>query len=120
MTNSSSANDLLYSLPPIGGNPSTRPNQTNPGSFANPPQIAPGAKGALTFSSPDTPGMPAPSEKTAWDFMPAGWQLKPGCEENYETADAWTPPSDFLPVTQLEFARCGHRKWNGLPNGNHI
>ncbi len=107
MTNSSSSYDLLYSLPPIGGNPSTRGQQTNPGSFANPPQIAPGVKGALTFSSPDTPGMPEASDKTAWDFMPAGWELKPGFEENYETADAWTPPADFLPVTQLEFARCG-------------
>ena len=40
-----------------------------PGSFANPPEIG----GPLAFSSPDTPGMPAPSRRTAWDFMPPGW-----------------------------------------------
>ena len=40
---------------------------TNPGSFANPADIG----GPLSFSSPDTPGMPQPSDKTAWDFMPS-------------------------------------------------
>ena len=64
-------------LPPIGGNPSTLNGQTtNPGSFANVPRIAPGARGALTFSSPDTPNMPAPSNKTAWDFLPDGWKTE--------------------------------------------
>ena len=44
------------------------PNRgTTPGSFA----LAADIGGPLTFSSPDTPGMPAPSEKTAWDFNPA-------------------------------------------------
>ena len=47
---------------------------TNPGSFANPPDIG----GALSFSSPDTPGMPPPSDKTAWDFMPPDWTQKDG------------------------------------------
>ncbi|MCA9516811.1 MAG: hypothetical protein KC635_17840, partial [Myxococcales bacterium] len=50
-------------------NPSSRHEGTTPGSFANAPDIG----GPRTFSSPDTPGMPAPSEKTAWDFMPADW-----------------------------------------------
>lgn len=27
------------------------------------------------FASPDTPGMPAPSTKTAWDFLPEGWAV---------------------------------------------
>ena len=45
-------------------NPSTDAQGTTPGSFANKAQIG----GALSFSSPDTPGMPKPSEKTAWDF----------------------------------------------------
>ncbi|MCC5822222.1 MAG: phosphomethylpyrimidine synthase [Planctomycetes bacterium] len=28
------------------------------------------------FSSPDTPGMPAPSDKTAWDFLPDDWTVE--------------------------------------------
>ncbi|MEM9882535.1 MAG: hypothetical protein AAF800_06440, partial [Planctomycetota bacterium] len=44
-----------YVYPPIGGNPGTSPNVTTPGSFANPMTIRPGAAGAKTFSSPDTP-----------------------------------------------------------------
>ncbi|HVJ15121.1 MAG TPA: phosphomethylpyrimidine synthase ThiC, partial [Polyangiaceae bacterium] len=48
-------------------NPSSAREGTNPGSFAMPANIG----GPLSFSSPDTPGMPAPSSKTAWDFMPA-------------------------------------------------
>jgi len=57
-----------FTLPLRGAhNPSTRREGTNPGSFANPSQVG----GPLAFSSPDTPGMPAPSPKTAWDFMPS-------------------------------------------------
>ncbi|HEV8608347.1 MAG TPA: hypothetical protein VGQ99_23645, partial [Tepidisphaeraceae bacterium] len=55
-----------YALPPIGENPSTTHDGTTPGSFANPPRIGT----PFTFSSPDTPGMPPPSDKTAWDFLP--------------------------------------------------
>jgi phosphomethylpyrimidine synthase len=51
--------------------------------------------------------MPAPSEKTAWDFMPLDWTLKPGFENDYERAEAWQPPAGFQPVTQLESARLG-------------
>ena len=51
--------------------------------------------------------MPAPSEKTAWDFMPETWTMKAGFEGNYECAEAWQPPADFQPVTQLEFSRVG-------------
>ncbi|MBM79636.1 MAG: thiamine biosynthesis protein ThiC [Planctomycetaceae bacterium] len=51
--------------------------------------------------------MPAPSDKTAWDFMPDDWKLNDGFAENYECANAWQPPSDFQPVTQLEYARLG-------------
>ncbi len=40
---------------------------TTPGSFASRTDIG----GPLAFSSPDTPGMPAPSERTARDFNPA-------------------------------------------------
>ena len=73
-----------YELPPIGGNPSGGSAGTSPGSFSQPPQIG----GPLSFSSPDTPGMPAPSDKTAWDFLPEAGH---GRE----------------PVTQLEHARLG-------------
>lgn len=64
-------------------NPSTDAVGTNVGSFANAPDIG----GPLTYSSPDTPGMPQPSSLTADDFQPS------------------SPPSK--PVTQLEHARAG-------------
>lgn len=51
--------------------------------------------------------MPAPSDKTAWDFMPDGWTLKPGFENDYERAEAWQQPADWQPLTQLDHARCG-------------
>src|SRR3954462_14734516 len=53
-------------------NPGTGAGVTTPGSFALKPDIG----GPLMFASPDTPGMPAPSDKTAWDFLPEGWN---GC-----------------------------------------
>ncbi len=110
-------------------NPGSTPSVTTPGSFANAPDVG----GPLMFSSPDTPGMPAPSEKTAWDFMPEGWlvevlstqanaredQFRPvasspcmACESHTFT-DARgitrrvTPPAGFTPITQLEHARLG-------------
>jgi phosphomethylpyrimidine synthase len=97
-----------YTLPELGGNPSTAALGTNPGTFAKRAKIAPGRAGALTFASPDTPGMPAPSEKTAWDFMPSDWTLKAGFENDYERAEAWQVPAGFEPVTQLEHARVGN------------
>lgn len=96
-----------YTLPELGGNPSSTVAGTTPGSFANAPKIAPGPEGALTFSSPDTPGMPSPSEKTAWDFMPEDWTRKAGFETDYHKAEAWQPPAGFEPITQLEHARLG-------------
>ena len=83
-----------YTLPELGNNPSTGKQGTTPGSFARAPQVG----GPLSFSSPDTPGMPAPSEKTAWDFMPTDWKLENG---------KWSAPEGFTPVTQLEHARLG-------------
>ena len=71
-------------LPPVGGNPSSTAAGTNPGSFSNASRVGT----PWTFSSPDTPGMPAPSDKTAWDFNPA-------------------PRDDSQAVTQLEKARLG-------------
>jgi len=64
-------------------NPSSSGQGTTPGSFARPADIG----GPLMFSSPDTPGMPQPSDLTAWNFVP-------------------TEPTRE-PVTQLESARCG-------------
>lgn len=87
--------------------PSSQHAGTTPGSFARAPRLASGRAGALTYSSPDTPGMPAPSDKTAWDFMPADWVRRPGFENNYERAEAWQAPAGFEPVTQLEYARLG-------------
>jgi len=79
-----------YSLPPLGQNPASNADGTNPGSFAR----RPGVGTAYTYTSPDTPGMPAPSDKTAWDFLPADWNDR-------------KPPTGFTPSTQLEAARCG-------------
>src|SRR5690606_32642803 len=42
--------------------------------------------------------MPEPSDKTAWDFMPAGWRQVDG---------RWVAPEGFSPVTQLDHARLG-------------
>ncbi|GJM20755.1 MAG: phosphomethylpyrimidine synthase [Planctomycetota bacterium] len=58
-----------------------------------------------TFSSPDTPGMPQPSDKTAWDFMPDDWKCVD--RENSARAGAWQAPAGFVAVTQLEHARLG-------------
>ena len=106
---SSKHTELIESYMP--GTPAGNPGQagvgTTPGSFSAAPQIAPGKAGALTYSSQNTPGMPAPSDKTAWDFMPADWTMKAGFESNYEQADAWQTPEGFQPSTQLESARCG-------------
>jgi len=75
-------------------NPSSSSQGTSPGSFALRAEIG----GPRTFSSPDTPGMPAPSDKTAWDFMPADWTFD---------GERWHAPAGFAPVTQLEHARLG-------------
>jgi phosphomethylpyrimidine synthase len=111
-----------YQLPNLGNNPSSKAQGTSPGSFARRPQILPGVAGAWTFSSPDTPGQPAPSDRTAWDFLPEGWSTEefaippgnntpqPG-EVLFEQGDGtWRRvrfPAGFQPSTQLEFARLG-------------
>lgn len=137
MSNQPATTDRSYDLPPLGLNPSTRQSGTTPGSFAKKATIAPGVEGRWTFASPDTPGMPEPSEKTAWDFLPEGWSSvvttiedRDGRGEGKEGGALMTdPPSDrrtfgfgqgdgtfrlvtcpddFLPVTQLEHARLGY------------
>jgi phosphomethylpyrimidine synthase len=109
-----------YTLPPLGADPASKPTGTTPGSFANKPNIG----GPLTFSSPDTPGMPAPSDKTAWDFLPDGWSVWSEPEDrpappHDATHTVYTAriesaykvyvrvPKGFEPSTQLEFARLG-------------
>src|SRR2546423_15072417 len=59
--------DRSYALPPIGDHPSTDRQGTTPGSFANRGRVGT----PWAFSSPDTPGMPQPSELTAMDFRDA-------------------------------------------------
>jgi phosphomethylpyrimidine synthase len=59
--------DRSWNLPPLGDNPSTERQGTTPGSFAQKNRVGT----AYTFSSPDTPGMPAPSDLTAMDFAAA-------------------------------------------------
>jgi phosphomethylpyrimidine synthase len=100
---------------------------TTPGSFA----LAPDVGGPLMYASPDTPGMPAPSDKTAWDFLPEGWTIQAhprGCHGHSCAAfkgqaivavptgedplDAEANPAErrfrsFSPSTQLESARLG-------------
>ena len=113
----------LYQMPSLGNNPSSSRQGTTPGSFADRPQIAPTAAGRLTFSSPNTPGMPEPSDKTAWDFLPEDWSTeelgtaesrKPKVETGktvFQQGDgSWrkvTFPVGFEPVTQIESARLG-------------
>ena len=89
-------------LPPIGGQPATGAT-TTPGSFANRPEVGK----PLGFSSPDTPGMPAVSDKTAWDFMPSGWTCIDRGDLAAGIRPKWRAPSGFQPVTQLEQARLG-------------
>jgi phosphomethylpyrimidine synthase len=90
------------------GNPSTKRDGTTPGCFANAPDIG----GPCSFSSPDTPGMPAPSQKTAWDFLPQGWTIEShvdGCRgHNQGDSPIRAIPVDgFTAITQLEHARVG-------------
>ncbi len=87
--------------PPVGSNPSEPAAGTSPGSFANPPRVG----SPWTFSSPDTPGMPQPSERDAWDFMPADWTCVDPSQA--KSAAGWEAPAGFVAVTQLEHARLG-------------
>ncbi|NDB98836.1 MAG: hypothetical protein EBZ84_08220 [Betaproteobacteria bacterium] len=77
-----------YALPMHGAhNPSTGAQGTTPGSFALRADVG----GPRAFASPDTPGMPQPSDRTAWDFLPEGWKLvsatdhATGCAEHQKT-----------------------------------
>jgi phosphomethylpyrimidine synthase len=115
--------DGAYNLPVHGAyNPGTDADVPTPGSFAHKPDIG----GPYMFSSPDTPGMPKPSDKTAWDFLPDDWTVEvmdspdttpaassPCGYEAHVFTDAKgitrrvTTPPGFTPITQLESARLG-------------
>jgi phosphomethylpyrimidine synthase len=94
-------------------NPSSTAQGTTPGSFARRADIG----GPYAFASPDTPGMPPPSDRTAWDFLPDGWRIvaaashAEGCGgHNHPSVGAFIrcePLVGFVPVTQLDFARLG-------------
>ena len=88
--------ELDLNLPTHGAtNPSSRGEGTTPGSFAARADVG----GPRAYSSPDTPGMPEPSGKTAWDFMPVDWTRGDD--------GRWQAPAGFVAVTQLEHARLG-------------
>ena len=106
--------DAAWTLPSHGAHdPATVPTGTTPGSFANRADIG----GPRSFSSPDTPGMPEPSDKTAWDFLPDGWTIEAaadhqtGCGGHNQTSIGefvrCCPPDGFEAITQLESARLG-------------
>lgn len=64
--------EVKFGVPLRGAaNPSTLAEGTTPGSLA----MAGDVGGPLMYSSSDTPGMPKPSGKTAWDFLPDGWSV---------------------------------------------
>jgi phosphomethylpyrimidine synthase len=126
--NETSVQSFTRFAPPLRGglNPGRTAGVTTPGSFANAPDVG----GALMFSSPDAPGMPAPSDKTAWNFLPEGWSVRRRPEGTATDAYCEAPcfegshpsvtfatargeilevryPKNFTPVTQLEWARLG-------------
>lgn len=111
-----------FMLPVHGAfNPGSDAELPTPGSFAHKADIG----GPYSFSSPDTPGMPAPSKLTAWDFLPDDWSVEivdgetgaaassPCAHEAHVFTDALgttrrvTTPPGFTPITQLESARLG-------------
>jgi len=74
-------------------NPSTVRDGTSPGSFA----LAPDIGGPLMFSSPDTPGMPAPSARTAWDFLPDDWTVERVASDATDWRGDITSANPFVP-----------------------
>jgi phosphomethylpyrimidine synthase len=113
----------MFELPLHGAhNPSSTSQGTTPGSFARRADVG----GPLAFSSPDTPGMPPPSDRTAWDFLPEGWSTRVLAEqgagapsdhgnevrvhrfsEARGTLREVRCPASFAAITQLEHARLG-------------
>ncbi|MEX2218305.1 MAG: phosphomethylpyrimidine synthase ThiC [Phycisphaerales bacterium] len=89
------------------GNPGSSRGVTTPGSFANAPDIG----GPYAFSSPDAPGMPGASEKTAWDFLPEGWEVErvEGPDSRFEIRDSRSDvPESARPVASSPCMACEH------------
>ncbi|MEQ8317904.1 MAG: phosphomethylpyrimidine synthase ThiC [Phycisphaerales bacterium] len=102
-----------FAVPTRGaGNPGDA-GVTTPGSFANKAEVGK----PLTFSSPDTPGMPEASPFTAWNFLPDGWTIEAAGDHETGCGGHNKPdvgvyvrcvaPEGFEPITQLEHARLG-------------
>lgn len=130
-----------YTLPMHGAaNPGNTQGVTTPGCFA----LASDIGGPLMFASPDTPGMPQASEKTAWDFLPEGWSVVdlgavdaptgPGFDPapKHPLEQTWTPtfgvgggsasgPSSFLEPGQFTayLPTCVTADWNGEVHSQH-
>jgi len=105
-----------FNRPVSFANPGASTDVTTPGSFARRPDLG----GPYMYSSPDTPGMPEPSTKTAWDFLPEGWSIDDAGASHLSathqqttftdargTERTVTYPEGFTPITQLEHARLG-------------
>jgi len=120
MITRNASHDPTWAYPPQGDHPSTHRQGTSPASFARPSAVGT----PYTYCSPDTPGMPAVSDKTAWDFLPQGWAMGVGDPRNDPRTKSagfevrkfteargqtrWVKyPADYEPITQLEQARLG-------------
>jgi phosphomethylpyrimidine synthase len=111
----------IFAPPRRGAHDPSSTQGTTPGSFA----LAADIGGPLMFTSPDTPGMPAVSARTAWDFLPDDWSVEiingeaepERSQDQARTTTIFTNarhvtrrvthPAGFTPVTQLEHARLG-------------
>jgi phosphomethylpyrimidine synthase len=100
-----------FGLPLHGAlNPGREPTATTPGSFALKPDVG----GPLMFASPDTPGMPAPSGKTAWDFLPEGWRVEKWSSDQVaqwpsDVSHSPTPPLDHSTTRPLDHSTTSRR-----------
>jgi phosphomethylpyrimidine synthase len=102
-------------------NPGSTPNVTTPGSFALRHDVG----GPRMFASPDTPNMPAPSNKTAWDFLPEGWSVarlgdQPACGNGHSAIgktldDATTNAESRMPNADAPSLNTtgSHLPWKG-------
>jgi phosphomethylpyrimidine synthase len=82
-------------LPPLGDNPSTDKQGTSPGSFALNGRVGT----AWMYSSPDTAGMPEPSERTALDFAR---DLDRQCKTQLEAARSGVVTREMMHVATRE------------------
>ena len=86
---------IPINLPTIGGQAASVKNGTTPGSFANPARLGT----PWTYSSPDTPNMPQPSDITAMNFAAAGDKE---CKTQLQSARAGVITAQMQRVAQRE------------------